>query len=352
MRRFILLFCIFGSVNFLFGQEATTKTYVIETFSNSCLIDVGGGIIDQTCTEADYPYSDSSNSNIRYKVQPDGNKSAWGVFQVSADGTKTRVNNFFLGTSQANADNSYVDVETGEIYLHTSEGYTIYNPNNNSLTLNSKNGYVSSSNGVIFRDVSISDLIREESDGAIHIGENSLVTIEQDGKQQLYATDANGDQIDINIKKGSDLLVDGKSVSQAITDVATNKTNIATNKTNIATNTTNIATNTQAITSLGTRVDGLTNLVNTFDQRITDLQTLTGTMMSEYRSGIASSVALSQIRYASKGFSIGVGQGEFKDKDEMAVGISYGGEFNDRVGYQFQFGSSGDTSGFGFTITF
>jgi hypothetical protein len=40
-------------------------------------------------------------------------------------------------------------------------------------------------------------------------------------------------------------------------------------------------------------VDGLTNLVNTFDQRITDLQTLTGTMMSEYRSGIASSVALS-----------------------------------------------------------
>ena len=188
--------------------------------------------------------------------------------------------------------------------------------------------------------------------GEIHIGENSLVTIEQDGKQQLYATDANGDQIDINIKKGSDLLVDGKSVSQAITDVATNKANIAANTTNIATNTTNIATNTQAITSLGTRVDGLTNLVNTFDQRITDLQTLTGTMMSEYRSGIASSVALSQIRYASKGFSIGVGQGEFKDKDEMAVGIGYGGEFNDRVGYQFQFGSSGDTSGFGFTITF
>ena len=33
MRRFILLFCFFGSMNFLFGQEATTKTYVIETFS-------------------------------------------------------------------------------------------------------------------------------------------------------------------------------------------------------------------------------------------------------------------------------------------------------------------------------
>ena len=86
-------------------------------------------------------------------------------------------------------------------------------------------------------------LISEEENGEIHIGENSLVTVEKDGVQLLYATDANGDQIDINIKKGTDLLVDGKSVTQAIADVATNKTNIATNTTNIATNTAGIATN-------------------------------------------------------------------------------------------------------------
>ena len=264
----------------------------------------------------------------------------YSINKISSDGTVTSLQEFeFSGITQGE---SFVNEYEGKFYVAGPSSYAVYDIKSNTITFEERpeGSIVQRPNGWNGEDV-----ISQEANGEIHIGENSLVTVEQDGKQQLYATDANGNQIDINIKKGSDLLVDGKSVSQAITDVATNKTNIATN-------TSNIATNTQAINSLGTRVDGLTSLVNTFDQRITDLQTLTGTMMSEYRSGIASSVALSQIRYASKGFSIGVGQGEFKDKDEMAVGIGYGGEFNDRVGYQFQFGSSGDTSGFGFTITF
>lgn len=271
----------------------------------------------------------------------DGNGvNEYSMNRVSDDGTVTMLLEFESEYDTC-AGCSFVNEYEGKFYLGGADGFAIYDIATNTVS------YKAATEGSLLTRQMVWDgeSIISEENGEIHIGEDSLVTIEQDGKQQLYATDASGDQIDINIKKGSDLLVDGKSVSQAITDVATNKTNIATN-------TTNIATNTQAITSLGTRVDGLTNLVNTFDQRITDLQTLTGTMMSEYRSGIASSVALSQIRYASKGFSIGVGQGEFKDKDEMAVGIGYGGEFNDRVGYQFQFGSSGDTSGFGFTITF
>ncbi len=294
---------------------------------------------------------------VKYNAESDKNE----IYIANDDGTETFLIDFEFPSGAWAPGNSFSDSKTGKLYLWDAgysgisdelKGFVVYDPATNTIEKGVKKGYLDGYQKTFQSVFALDDLISEDTGGEIHIGENSLVTIEQDGKQQLYATDANGDQIDINIKKGSDLLVDGKSVSQAITDVATNKTNIATNKTNIATNTTNIATNTQAITSLGTRVDGLTNLVNTFDQRITDLQTLTGTMMSEYRSGIASSVALSQIRYASKGFSIGVGQGEFKDKDEMAVGIGYGGEFNDRVGYQFQFGSSGDTSGFGFTITF
>ena len=70
-------------------------------------------------------------------------------------------------------------------------------------------------------------LISKESDGSVHIGENSLVTVEENGVQQLYATDANGDMININIKKGTDLLIDGVSVSGSLN---TNATNIATNK--------------------------------------------------------------------------------------------------------------------------
>ena len=251
-------------------------------------------------------------------------------------------------------------------------------------------------------------LISEEENGEIHIGENSLVTVEKDGVQLLYATDANDEQIDINIKAGTDLLVDGKSVTQALTDIATNKTNIATNttniatntagiatnktniatnttniatntagiatnKTNIATNTTNIATNTAGIatnktniatntTNIATNATGIANNVVRLDNlaalaasntsRVEGLETLTGLMQNEYRSGIASSIALSQIQYAASGFSIGVGHGEFKNKDEMAVGIGYGGQFNEDVGFQFQFGTSGDSTGFGFTVNF
>lgn len=59
-------------------------------------------------------------------------------------------------------------------------------------------------------------LIAEKDDGAIHIGENSLITIEQGGVQKLYAEDANGDPINIDITNGSDLLINGVSVSQGL----------------------------------------------------------------------------------------------------------------------------------------
>ena len=100
------------------------------------------------------------------------------------------------------------------------------------------------------------------------------------------------------------------------------------------------------------RLDNLAALAASNTSRVEGLETLTGLMQNEYRSGIASSIALSQIQYAASGFSIGVGHGEFKNKDEMAVGIGYGGQFNEDVGFQFQFGTSGDSTGFGFTVTF
>ncbi len=136
------------------------------------------------------------------------------------------------------------------------------------------------------------------------------------------------------------------------TNIATNTAGIATNATNIATNTAGIAANTTGIANNVVRLDNLGALAASNANRVEGLETLTGLMQNEYRSGIASSIALSQIQYAASGFSIGVGHGEFKNKDEMAVGIGYGGQFNEDVGFQFQFGSSGDSTGFGFTISF
>jgi hypothetical protein len=142
------------------------------------------------------------------------------------------------------------------------------------------------------------------------------------------------------------------AISVNSTKIAANTTGIATNTTNITANTTDIAANTSGIASNVVRLDSLGALSASNASRVEGLETLTGLMQNEYRSGIASSIALSQIQYAASGFSIGVGHGEFKNKDEMAVGIGYGGQFNEDVGFQFQFGSSGDSTGFGFTVRF
>ena len=63
------------------------------------------------------------------------------------------------------------------------------------------------------------DLIKETSTGEVHIGENSLVTRERNGRQQLYATDANGNKIPIDVTNGSKLLINGRDVEQSINNV-------------------------------------------------------------------------------------------------------------------------------------
>ena len=360
---------------------------------------------------------------VTYGVKYNSTSQKNEIYRANDDGTETFLIDFAFPSGSWAPGNSFADAKTGKLYLWDSgsgvsdedKGFVVYDPATNTIETGVKNGYkdgyqktfqsvlkiddlIKNDTNTTGNDISVigsnelvddestvlignstdtdgdaitvigsnelvgengNTLISEEENGEIHIGENSLVTVEKDGVQLLYATDANGDQIDINIKKGTDLLVDGKSVTQAIADVATNKTNIATNTTNIATNTagiatnkTNIATNTTGIANNVVRLDNLAALAASNASRVEGLETLTGLMQNEYRSGIASSIALSQIQYAASGFSIGVGHGEFKNKDEMAVGIGYGGQFNEDVGFQFQFGTSGDSTGFGFTVNF
>ena len=59
-------------------------------------------------------------------------------------------------------------------------------------------------------------IIESKSDGSIHIGKNSLVTQEVNGRQDLYATDSGGNQIDINIKSGTNLLIDGTNITSLV----------------------------------------------------------------------------------------------------------------------------------------
>ena len=105
---------------------------------------------------------------------------------------------------------------------------------------------------------SYSSLVTMQSDG-IHIGANSLILNESGGAQSMWASNGSS-AIDIDINNGSDLLVNGSSVSAGI---AANTTNIATNTTNIATNTSNIQSNRQLINE---NTDEITNINDAIDE--------------------------------------------------------------------------------------
>ena len=103
-----------------------------------------------------------------------------------------------------------------------------------------------------------SPLIGMNESDEIYIGENSLITIEQNGRQNLHAKDANCIAIPIDITEVSYLLINGVSVNKSIatntSDIDTNKANIATNASNIQANKTNIATNASDIDTNKTNI--------------------------------------------------------------------------------------------------
>ena len=298
---------------------------------------------------------------------------------------------------------SFLDSYNGNLYLKDSQGDLVqFNPLDNSVTfidvvdtdfqsvfqtpwigkdlifknaasetqVGDKENGITISNSTEDTEIKDSEgktIIKTTAEGETHIGENSLVTFETDGVQLLYATNASEEQININIKKGTDLLIDGVSVSGSLntnatniatnkTSIATNKTDIATNKTSIATNATNIATNTAEIATHTDAIAGNTTAIAALGSDLNSFKASTSSQMnymkSDYSSGIASAVAMSQFNLANEGFSIGIGRGSYNDAGETAFGLGYGGEFKNGTLFRLQASKSGDASGVGLTISF
>ena len=63
------------------------------------------------------------------------------------------------------------------------------------------------------------NLIKQTSNGELHIGENSWITKEENGRQKVYAKDANGNPIPIDYTNGTKLLINGRDVEQSINNV-------------------------------------------------------------------------------------------------------------------------------------
>ena len=275
-------------------------------------------------------------------------KNGNGIYEVSDDGSEyTLVRDIDFGFPE---DSTIVDNANGKIYFRRSTD-PIPDPDNPE--------YFISYQYYVMYDVATDTFTGEYGDdlfnGFEQLGFDE--TFEELNNAFLYSAisstsitaTANTNNISSN---SSTIATNAAGIATNKTNIATNTTNIATNAAGIAANKTNIASNTAGIANNVVRLDNLAALTASNASRVEGLETLTGLMQNEYRSGIASSIALSQIQYAASGFSIGVGHGEFKNKDEMAVGIGYGGQFNEDVGFQFQFGTSGDSTGFGFTVNF
>ena len=65
----------------------------------------------------------------------------------------------------------------------------------------------------------LKNLISKKANGELHIGENSWITKEEDGRQKVYAKDAAGNAIPIDYTNGTKLLINGRDVEQSINNV-------------------------------------------------------------------------------------------------------------------------------------
>ena len=174
------------------------------------------------------------------------------------------------------------------------------------------NSRVINPNGI---EIEGKNLISRDNNGIISIGENSLKTIEKDGKQIIWATDQSGNSIPVNITNGSDLQIDGISVKGQITD---NSENILTNTRSINENRKSINNVQDNVNDLGFGVAGATAL----STAISALPTVAG----------------------ESPVSCGIGTGGYSSRVAMSVGCAI--RANDRIsinaGVSHVFGGAAD----------
>ncbi|MDC3148380.1 YadA C-terminal domain-containing protein [bacterium] len=131
-----------------------------------------------------------------------------------------------------------VNQDTGNFEVSVNDGTQIYNADTQTWTLKTtteknndnlwKDDY---SNTYQAPEITLKDdgsinfgaggeiVLVKKSSGEIHLGENSWITKEENGKQKVYAKDANGNPIPIDYTNGTKLLINGRDVEQSINNI-------------------------------------------------------------------------------------------------------------------------------------
>ena len=152
------------------------------------------------------------------------------VYGISSNGASTFLQKWESTTNDPDIDNittsisnAIIDEYRGKVYFEVdeydapdkvAEHVLVYDLVNNTLV--KENTDIT---GKILYPTGIRQMISEKVDGSIHIGENSAVFKEENGREKFWAQDANGKSIPIDITNGSKLLINGRDVEQSINNV-------------------------------------------------------------------------------------------------------------------------------------
>ena len=264
------------------------------------------------------------------------NAKGIGLYQVdSANGSATLVGTRCdldpgINTClQQVGQNSGVNSVTGEFVLENANGdFISFDPSTNtwtnegaawasSYTANFARPTVSGDGtGAVKVEVGGLKIYERKATGEIHIGENSLITKEENGIQKLYAKDADGNAIPINITNGSDFQINGVSVQGQIN---TNALGVKNNAAGIITNTLGIKNNAAGIKENKKEINNLQGDVKNLGSGVAGATALTAALSSL------------PVAAADAPFSCGVGTGGYSSR--FAMGLGCAARINDRISF-------------------
>ncbi len=210
-------------------------------------------------SEATAQVLSSGAAGVGLAVVEDPSIQKLNLYRINPDGSTTLLQqNIFpertLNTFQSSA--SIVDSSTGLIYLREPDQgqglrYRIYNAATNSFE-----GYTTFSglpNGgspnFLVAPLQMNKVARREGD-ELHIGENSFITREQNGTQEIYAEDAGSNPIPLNVTNGSDLQINGVSVQGQINSLGNRVGNLEANVNSLGAGVAGATALTAALTAL------------------------------------------------------------------------------------------------------
>jgi hypothetical protein len=223
--------------------------------------------------------------------EPGYGSNVWALMKVNqSDGSEVTLTSIQLD-QWISKDNLQCDTYNGKCYIHQGDHRSplnVYDLKTDSWSVAKKSSNYTY--GIQEYPHFGKDLIRKESDGSVHIGENSLVTQEVGGVQQLYATDSSSNQIDINIKSGTNLLINGVNV----------QTSISANTSNISSNVTGILAN--------------TNLINSESQKLSN--------RIEASTALSSALASLPSSSPDAAYTCGIGTGLHNSNSALAAGCA------------------------------